>query len=289
MISDFTAVFVVIIFTIIAFFSALKNGVVKLLASGCAAALALAVFFAGMHLIQGIAQDNMEMDLSATASVGASIGIAVVVYFIALIIFSLIFKAVFGPDSPLHGLVDGLPGAVLSLFPSAVVAVFIFTCVRVAGTVQELNYAASLSQENIQELTRRIPPYPFSANWRNGIEDVPMLAPVLDLLDPFSNRLNRNAGAMAIMHNSVNLRTYLLSQPESATLAAEDSFMSLRREKDVRQALDKQNRIGLILNQDLQEAAQNSENVDELRELDLKRILVGFGKTLQPDEPNLQE
>lgn len=284
MISDFTAVFVVIVFAIIAFVSAMKNGVLKLLASGCAAALALAAFFAGLQF----ASEIVDADLSATAIFGVSAGIAILVYFIALVIFSLVLKPMFGPDSPLHWMVDGIPGGLLSLFPSAVVAVFIFTCVRIAGTVQELNYTASLSQPNIEDLTRRIPAYPFSANWRNGIEDLPMLAPALDSLDPFSNRLNRNMSALAIMHGSVRFVRYLEERPEAADLVNEEGFESFRNYKNIRKALDKNDRLGLVMDPDLRDTARKTEHAERLRKLDLKPILVGFGRTIQPDEPNLQ-
>jgi len=288
MISDFTAVFVVILFTIIAFVSAMKNGVVKLLASGSAAAIALAVFFFAFNFLRDMPADSLGLDLSVTTIICAFVGISVLVYVISLIVFIFLFKALLGPDSPLHFFADGIPGGILSLFPSAVVAIFIFTCVRVAGTVQELNYTASLSQENIDELTRRIPPYPFAANWRNGIEAVPTIAPLLDLLDPFGNRLNRNAAAMVMMHGSGRLRSYLLSQPETNELAQVDEFLALRRETDIRKALDKQSRLNLVLNPALQATARESEHSGDLRRLDLKPILKGFGKTLQPDEPNLQ-
>lgn len=288
MLSDFTAVIVVILFTIIAFVSAAKHGVVKMLASGCAAAIALAVFFFAFNYLREVPSDSFGLDLSLTMIICAFVGISVVVYLISLIIFIFLFKALLGPDSPLHPLVDGIPGGILSLFPSAVVAVFIFTCVRVAGTVQELNYTASLSQENIESLTRRIPPYPFTSNWRNGIEDIPLLAPLLDLVDPFGNRVNRNASALVMMQGSGRLRSYLLSQPETEKLAQMQEFIALRREIDIRKALDKQSRLGLVLDPTLQATAAENEHIEELRELDLKRILVGFGRTLQPDEPNLQ-
>lgn len=285
MLTDFVAVLVVILFAIIAFFSAMKNGVAKLLASGCAAAIALAILFAGLNFLPEIAKEFMDSELSMKSTVGISVGAAILAYFFALIVFSYVFKALFGADGWFHWAVDGFPGAILSLFPSMVVAVFVFTCVRVAGTLQELNYAASLSQENIDDLTRRIPPYPLSANWRNGIEDVPLLAPALDRLDPFSNRVNRNAAALVIMHGSGKLRSYLLSQPEAGDIAAEDDFIALRRELDIRKALDKQDRIGLVMDPTLRETAAEEKHAEELRSLDLKPILVGFGKTIQPDEP----
>lgn len=288
MLSDFTAVLVVILFTIIAFFSAMKNGVLKLLASGFAATLGLIVLFAGLNFGQQFADDSLGMELSAGAAVASTFGIALVAYLIALIVFSLILKLIFNPDSPLHFLVDGFPGAILSLLPSAVMAVFIFTCVRVAGTVQELNYTATLSQANIEDLKRRIPAYPFSANWRNGIEDIPLAAPILDQLDPFSNRLNRNAAALVMIHGSAKFTHFLVDQPETTELVEEPDFEQLRKDKNIREALDKQSRLGLVLDPVLQATADQNEHAEELRDLDLKRILVGFGKTLQPDEPNLQ-
>ncbi len=284
MLSDFTAVFVVIVFTIVSFVSAYKNGVLKLLASGGAAALALAAFFSGVNY----APELVEKEMSATAVFGVSAGLAVLVYFVVLIGLSLVLKPMFGPDSFLHWMVDGIPGGLVSLFPSTVVAVFIFTCVRIAGTVQELNYTATLSQPGIEDLTRRIPKYPFSANWRNGIESLPAVAPALDSIDPFSNRLNRNTAALTMMHGSFRFVRYLEEQPETANLVNEEGFEKFRSYKNIRKALDKNDRLGLVMNPDLHDVARRTEHSGQLRKLDLKPILVGFGRTIQPDEPNLQ-
>lgn len=285
MLSDFAAVFVVILFAIIAFFSAMKNGVAKLLASGCAAAIALAILFGGLNFLPELAKESKDSELSIKSTVGISVGAAIFVYFFALIVFTYIFKAMFGADGWLHWAVDGMPGAILSLFPSAIVALFVFSCVRVAGTVQELNYTASLSQENIEDLTRKIPPYPFSANWRNGIEDIPLMASALDVLDPFSNRVNRNAAALVMMQGSGQLRSFLLTQPHVDELATEDDFIALRREVEIRKALDKQDRLGLVMDPKLRETAAEEKYADKLRPLDLKPVLVGFGEAIQPDQP----
>lgn len=284
MLSDFTAVFVVIVFAIVSFVTAYKNGVLKLLASGCAAALALVAFFIGLHS----APELTGKEMSATTIFGVSAGAAVLIYFIVLVVLSLILKPMFGPDSSLHWMVDGIPGGLVSLLPSAVVAVFLFTCVRIAGTVQELNHTATLSQPNIEDITRRIPKYPFSANWRNGVEDLPMVASVLDSLDPFSNRLNRNTAALTMMHGSVRFVRYLEDQPETANLVNEEGFKTFRNYKNIRKALDRNDRIGLVMDPDLRDVAQKTEHAAQLRKLDLKPILKGFGRTIQPDEPNLQ-
>ena len=284
MLSDFTAVFVVIVFAIVSFVTAYKNGVLKLLASGCAAALALVAFFIGLHS----APELTGKEMSATTIFGVSAGAAVLIYFIVLLVLSLILKPMFGPDSSLHWMVDGIPGGLVSLLPSAVVAVFLFTCVRIAGTVQELNHTATLSQPNIEDITRRIPKYPFSANWRNGVEDLPMVASVLDSLDPFSNRLNRNTAALTMMHGSVRFVRYLEDQPETANLVNEEGFKTFRNYKNIRKALDRNDRIGLVMDPDLRDVAQKTEHAAQLRKLDLKPILKGFGRTIQPDEPNLQ-
>ncbi|MEX2580110.1 MAG: hypothetical protein WD342_13715 [Verrucomicrobiales bacterium] len=280
--TDFTPIFIVVLFTVIAFVSAMKHGVVKLLSSGCAATLALGIVWAGFRFLPELASEHMDIELTWKAVAGVSAGIAIVVYFVALLIFGFFFKAFFNPDGWFHRLADGIPGGIISLFPSAVVAVFLFTCVRIAGTLQELNYAASLSQDGISESDRRVPPYPFSADWRNGIEDVPMLASLLDPIDPFSKRRNRNAAAMVIMGQSAPFRSHLLSQPETAELADEQEWFALRRDKSIKKALEKHDRVGLVLDPNLRDVASKSEFARDLRTLKLKRVLTGFAKSLEP-------
>jgi len=194
-----------------------------------------------------------------------------------------VFKWVFNRDGPFSEFVDGVPGGIISLFPSVVVVFFIFCCVRIAGTIQELNYTASLSRAGIIQKGGNIPDYPFSAGWRNGIESVPLVAPVLDSIDPFSNRRNRNTAAMVIAKDSTDLRIFAEKQKETADLIGNLKIDGLSEIQEVYAALTKQDWMGLVLNTELRAAASSPELRDDLTRMNLRRVLEDFVKSLEPE------
>jgi hypothetical protein len=288
--SDFTGIFIGLLFVIIVFLSAMKHGVVKILASGFAAAFALVVFYAGLNLLPDFAKTLLDIDLTWKASAGVSAGLTFLVYVISRVILGFVFKSIFNPDGWFHWAVDGLPGGILSLFPSAVVLFFLFNCIRVAGTVQELNYIDSLSRDGISEMGGRIPPYPLSANWRNGIESVPFVAPALDLIDPFSHRGNRNAAALVLASTSNFLKPYLRSRPETAVLVEMPVWEQLATQPGVAKAVEKLDRLALVIDPAVQAAAADPVISGELRRLVLRPAVDAFVASIEPaPEPVVPE
>ena len=166
---------------------------------------------------------------------------------------------------------------------------FLFCCFRIAGTVQELNYTASLSQAGIVQRGGNIPAYPFSGGWRDGIESVPLVAPVLDLVDPFSNRANRNAAALVIARGSADLRPFAESQKETADLIVNPGIETLRTNAEVYATVMKQDRMGLVLNSDLRAFASTPGVRDDLARMDLRRVLEDFVKSLEPETITIPE
>jgi len=285
--TDFFPLLFAVLVVLVAFVTAMNRGVVKLLASGGAAALALAVFFAGFHFLPAMGADALDIEFTWKATAGLSGGAALVGYLIARIVLGWFFKMALGPDSPFHWFVDGVPGGMLSVIPSLVVVFFLFTCTRVAGTLLELNYAASLAQEGLEreKVAKRLPPYPFAAKWRNVIEGVPLLAPALDLVDPFSHRANRNAAALVIMTRSSSLGDYLGEREATAELVETEEFDQVIDESEaVRTALEEHDRIALVTAPAIAEVAEDPEMVDELRRLKLRPVLEGFVAYMKPEE-----
>jgi hypothetical protein len=288
--SDFTGILIGLLFVVIVFLTAMKHGVVKILASGFAAAFALVIFYAGLNLLPDLAKTLLDIDLTWKASAGVSAGLAFLVYVISRVILGLVFKSVFNPDGWFHWAVDGIPGAILSLFPSAVVLFFLFNCIRVAGTVQELNYIDSLSRDGISEMGGRIPPYPLSSTWRNGIESVPFVAPALDLIDPFSHRGNRNAAALALASTSNFLKPYLLTRPETAVLVEMPVWEQLSTQPGVAKAVQKLDRLALVIDPAVQSAAADPVISGELRRLVLRPAVDAFVASIEPaPEPVVPE
>lgn len=208
--NEFTGVWIAVLFVVVAFIVAMKKGVVKLLASGMAAALGLLVLYGGIYLLPNLAKTYVDIDLTWQVIAGVAAGLAFLVYGVSGIILRILVKRAFNPDTWLHPLVEGIPGGMVSLFPSAVVVFFLFNCIRVAGTLQELNYVDSLARDGVKDMGGLIPGYPVSSSWRNGVESVPLVAPALDLIDPFSNRANRNAAALVIVSKSEYMKAYLV-------------------------------------------------------------------------------
>ena len=118
-----------------------KRGVLSLLASGIAVAFAMATFFAGVRFLPDLAFRFAEIEMEWKKAVIISGGAALFVFLIVRIIGGFILKSILGPEGFMHSLVDGAPGGILSLFPSFVIVLFLFTCIRISGTLHELNYA----------------------------------------------------------------------------------------------------------------------------------------------------
>lgn len=274
--NDFFPLLVVFLFGVISFLSASKNGVVKLLASGTAAGLALLVMFLLIRLVPILGNQMGGIDVTWQVTVGIAVVSAGIVYVISRLIIGVLFKWLFGEESFLHGLTDGIPGGVLSIFPTFVVGFFLLTCVRIAGTLQELNYTASLSQPGIEARGQRIPPYPLSSQWRSGIESVPFLAAVMDITDPFSNRANRNTAAALLIQQSAGFEAYALKRPESGNVVEDSGIAALAEDPAIWKAMKSHDRIALNTNTLLQETAANFSPRKELVKMDLEPVLTGF-------------
>ena len=284
--NEFTGVWIAVLFVVVAFIVAMKKGVVKLLASGTAAALGLLVLYGGIYLLPNLAKTYVDIDLTWQVIAGVAAGLAFLVYGVSGIILRILVKRAFNPDTWLHPLVEGIPGGMVSLFPSAVVVFFLFNCIRVAGTLQELNYVDSLARDGVKDMGGLIPGYPTSSSWRNGVESIPLVAPVLDLIDPFSNRANRNAAALVIVSKSEYMKAYLSTLPESAELVEMSGWRDLLSEPAVTLALDKLDRVALVLAPPIRAAARESGSW-ELKNLMLQPLLKGFVESIpvRPPDP----
>jgi hypothetical protein len=242
--------------------------------------------YGGIYLLPNLAKTYVDIDLTWQLIAGVAAGLAFLVYGVSGIILRVVVKRAFNPDTWLHPLVEGIPGGMVSLFPSAVVVFFLFNCIRVAGTLQELNYVDSLARDGVKDMGGLIPGYPTSSSWRNGVESIPLVAPALDLIDPFSNRANRNAAALVIVSKSEYLKAYLVTLPESAELVEMSGWRDLLAEPAVTLALEKLDRVALVLAPPIRAAARESGSW-ELKNLMLQPLLKGFVESIpvRPPDP----
>lgn len=286
MILQYTPVLLGLVLVLFFFAYALSRGVVGLLGSSLAALSAIVVFFLSVNLLPMLGTWFGNIDLTWKVTLGVAAALALLTYIGGYFVFRGIVKYVFNPDTWLHSFSDGIFGGILSLFPSAVAIFFLFSCVRIAGTVQELNYAASISQDGIESMGGNIPPIPMMVSWRNGIEQIPFAAMTLDALDPFSNRQYRKAAAFLMMTGSGSVRSYLLSRDDTRLAASSPELSALRRDVDLRRALEGQDRLGVVLNRKLQEFAKESDVAEYIRDVRLEPVLQGFVDSLpRPEIP----
>lgn len=265
-----------------------KRGVLSLLASGISLASALVVFLLGMKLLPDLALQYGEIELEWKKTAMISGAAAAIVFLLVRIIGGWILKSILGPEGFMHSLVDGVAGGFISLFPSLIVVLFLFTCIRISGTLHELNYAASLSRDKVATMADQIPAYPWTAKWRDGVENIPFMPMVLDSVDPFSNRANRNAAAFAIMNQSSLVRSHLLGLPDTAKLAADERIITINQNTGVNKALQAQERVGLVFEPHIRELAAAPELARLFQRVHLRSVLESYVKTLKGSESSAQ-
>lgn len=288
--TEYFPVLAAILFVLIAFIYASNKGVVGLLASGTALAVGLALILAGFQYLPGLAKTYLDIELTWQFALGLSACVGGLVFLVTRIVCAFAFKHLLNPDSPLNPLADGAGGGILSLFPSLVAVFLFFTCVRGAGTVQELNYIDSLSQSGIERMGGKVPPAPPSIAWRNAVESLPFVAPVLDLTDPFSRREARNAAAFTLIARSEALRAHLLAgDPPTADLLDRGIWQTLAADAGVGKALVSLDRVALVTAPALQAAVRDFEDRAGLGRVVFLPALQDFARSLEPvAEPEVE-
>lgn len=280
--TEYFPVLAAILFVVVAFIYASNKGVVSLLASGLSIGIGVALILAGFRYLPGLAKTYLDIDLTWQFSLGLSACVGGLVFVVLRFIFAFAFKQMFNADSPLHALADGTAGGILSLFPSFVAVFLFFTCVRAAGTVQELNYVDSLTQPGIEQMGGKIPSPPPSIPWRNAVESLPFLAPLLDQTDPFSHRRARNAAALALIARSVDLNRFLAQHPDTAALLEAEEWKLLAADPEVEKAIAGRDRVALVTAPAVQRAAAEYPEPRDLERLILLPALKEFGQSLVP-------
>jgi hypothetical protein len=280
--SEYFPLLAAILFVIVSFIVAMQKGVVSLLASGLALASALAVLSGVVGSLPGLSATHLDLDPGWKPTFALAGGAALAVFIAVRVFGGIVLKKVFNSDSPLHRWVDGVPGGILSIGPSLVTLVVFFTCVRAAGTVQELNYLDSLAQPGIDRAGGRIPSPPPSIAWRNGLETLPFVADLLDRLDPFSRRAARHTAAMLIISGSVELRAHLLNRPATGTLLESTRWPDLAADPAVTAARSSRDRIALVTAPAVQAAAAEADLRGPLEALVLLPELKSFAASLVP-------
>lgn len=280
--SDYTPLLVAALFAASAFIVSMNRGIVGLLASGLAVALGAGALLLVFSALPTWAWTSLEVALPwrLTLGIGGALGFAIFV--VSRLSLGAMLKRLFNPDGPLHRCADGLAGGILSLLPSAIAVFLLFTFVRAAGTVRELNYVAGLAREGVGEMGGRLPDYPRLARWRNAVESLPRLAPLLDATDPFSRREARHAAALVLAQGGPELRAYLRDASTSRALAAEPVWRELVASPDLADSVAALDQIALVTDPAVQAAAAEPARREDLRNLPLQELLEGFLASIPP-------
>lgn len=271
----------ILILLVNAIYSA-KWGILSILAAGIATVVAVAMFLLIFHFLPGLTDTFFDLALGwkALTLIGAIVALVVFVLVRFPIVWGL--QRLLGPDSKLHFFADGFAGAALSLLPSAIVILFLFSCFRIGGTIRELHYVAALGREGIENMGGKIPPYPDAGIWREEIESLPGITVVLDQVDPISPAEYRNAAAVVLLDQASATRLYFSEQEETKAVFSSPLLRDLDQEPSIQVALEKQNRAALVLDSLLREKAQDSQLFPALKTLQLRPVLERFVESLTP-------
>jgi len=199
--------------------------------------------------------------------------LAFIAYVICRLIFGAILKFFFQHGGFLHDCADGVIGGILSLFSSAVVIFFIFVCVRIAGTVQEINYVTSISQPGIESATNVFPAWPKSTTWRSQIESIPFAADLFDHVEPFSRREHRNLTALILLKKSAFVNAFMKEREDTKGLVEHPAIEELSQNPDILALIEKGDRVGLVLNPEIKLVASDPELRTQLQEMNVERTV----------------
>ncbi len=275
---------ILIIFVI--FIAAMKNGVVKILSGGIAAFFSIIVLFGTINVFPGLAEATINISFTWKLILIIAVVLATLTYAIVRIIAGVSVTAFFNPDGKRHKMAEGTSGGFISLFSSLVVVTFFFVCVRIIGTVQELNYITSLSQPGIEKTNMVFPEWPTSTQWRDSLEKAPLLPSLLDLAEPFSRRENRNLGVLLIMKQSSYVSSLLSERKREGMLIKQSHVIAVSEDKAVSKALDRRDQLGLVLAPAMQETASNALIRFDLQKLKIRALAEDFIKSLpEPRKP----
>ena len=262
----------ILIFGIV-FIYAAKKVVASILSGGIATFLSLIVLFAIINFLPLIAESTIGISLTWKLTVIIAATFAFFAYLISRLIAGSIVKAFFDPDGWFNGMANGFFGGVISLFPSLVVVLFLFVCVRVAGTYEELNYVRSLSHPGIEQSKMEFPDWPLSTHWRDNLERIPLFSSIFDSIEPFSRRKNRNLAALVTMKRSGYINSFLSNQTGVGPLINLLEVDRLCGEKSVSKALARGDSLGLVFAPVLQNAASSSDLKSDLQKLEIRKLV----------------
>ncbi len=267
------------------FLYAMRWGIVNLLSSAIALAAGLGVFFTGLNMGPPFMDESFGiLPPWQFLVVGAGV-LAAVIYLIVWLISRGILKFLFNPDSFLHFLVDGVPGGILSIGATVVTVFFIFTGIRIAGTIYELDYAATIAQPEIVNMDySKLPEPAVATQWRDQIEQLPYLAEWLDFCDPFSRRQNRNLGIVSLFAATQISMDFSEDSEQMAAILSNRKVDEWITSEEMAGYLNLKDKISMVMSLEAIRIANHSELKNRLIKFNLQRHIREFVQFLQTNQ-----
>ena len=112
--------------------------------------------------------------------------------------------------------------------------------------------------------------------WRDKVEQIPMVADLLDQVDPFSRRENRNFGAMTLFAATEPAREFSEGSTQMAGLITNGDVNVLLNSAEFARQIQRKERVGLVLNKEALEIASDPELKNRLKNLKIDRHVDEF-------------
>lgn len=213
--------------------------------------------------------------------------VGLVPYLIVRFAAKAILERTFDPEGIFGSFADGVPGGILSLFPALVTIAILIFCTRVAGTWAEFRRFEKVSIDGVDFLEGRYPQRPMLAEWRDGVEQLPLVVPVFGIVDKINRLPERNVVGLLITSKKEVLLDYLTNDPESALVMGSDSFAELLSDREIDQWNADRQHFTLLRHTAVRAAALDPVIRKNLEELELHRMVDEF--MLSPERQGMLE
>lgn len=265
-------VFLIASLALISFFAvhAWKNGVVGMLWGVTGAMTGIA----GGALLYRFSLAPLGLGFGAKLAIAFFAGL--LIYLVARWIAKVVLIQLFEPDGWLHFLAEGFGAAVLSLVPSLLTIVILATGIRVGGTAADLRRLELLATPNANFLAKNYPKQPLAAEWRDGIESLPLVRDGLDWIEPLGRTPERTLVGLLIVSKKPAILRHLSEDPESRSVIASPTFQALLASEEVKTLNAAGERLRLLRHIEVRAAALDSALAGQLRELELNRLVDEF-------------
>ena len=216
-----------------------------------------------------------------------SFGVGVAAWLVVRVSVKKLLKILFDPGGLFGKASDGPGGAILSLIPILLTLSIVIIAVRVTGTWAELRRFEKISVPGSEILAKDYPARPRTAEWRDGIEKLPLVAGVFEPIDHFSQIPKRNLVALLITSKKGDLFKHLSEDPETGPIIVSDGFAGLMAEPEIRELINAREHVDLLFNDKISAVSESGELRESLKELKLYRLVDAY--MLAPERQRLFE